>query len=87
MVPDLPTRYTCDEPLRHETRALLNNELKDRTQLKQLRKSLRAYGDVGLWELLIDLMQSDTEKHIRIFRFILSHGANQHGFRRIRHRH
>ena len=24
-----------------------------------------------MWELLIDLMRSDTAKHIRIFRFIL----------------
>lgn len=83
VVPDLPTKYSCDEPLRAQTRALLNHELKDRARLRRLRKGLRTYGDVALWELLIDLMGSDTEKHIRIFRFILSHGPNQHGFRRL----
>lgn len=83
VVPDLPTRYSCDEPLRTQTRALLNHELRDRAQLRRLRKGLRAYGDVALWELLIDLIGMDTEKHIRIFRFILSHRTNQHGFRRL----
>jgi bacterioferritin (cytochrome b1) len=83
MVPDIPTRYSCDEPLRTQTQELLNHELKDRVQLRRLRKGLRAYGHVAQWELLIDLMSSDTEKHIRILRFILSHGTNQHGFRRL----
>lgn len=82
VVPDLPPSYSCDEGLRTQTRALLNHELADRAQLRRLRKSLRAYGDVALWELLVDLMDSDTEKHIRIFRFILSYGTNQHGLRR-----
>jgi len=77
-VPNVSTKYLQDSTLRSETRALLEHELKDRAQLRRLRKRLRNYGHVALWELLIDLMEADTEKHIRIFRFILSNGARPH---------
>ena len=72
VVPPVPTRYRGDEALRSETRALLNHELRDRIQLRRLRRRLRTCGDVGMWELLIDLMRLDTDKHIRILRLILS---------------
>ncbi len=62
-------------PLVGETRALLRYELKDRTELRHLRRRLRSYGDVPLWGLLVDLMRSDTEKHIDIHRFILRHSS------------
>ncbi len=84
-VPELSARFTCDDVLQSETRALLNHELQDRTRLRKLRKSLGQYGDVALWDLLIDIMQSDTEKHIRILRFILDHGRNRR-FHRMFHR-
>jgi hypothetical protein len=60
-----------DGALRAETRALLGYELRDRTQLRRLRRRLRSYGEAPLWGLLVDLMRSDTEKHIDILRFIL----------------
>jgi hypothetical protein len=60
-----------DGALRAETRALLGHELRDRAQLRRLRKRLRSYGDAPLWGLLVDLMRSDTEKHVDILRFIL----------------
>jgi hypothetical protein len=60
-----------DQALVSESRALLAHELEDRKQLRRMRRRIREYGDVALWELLIDLMLSDTEKHIHIFRFIL----------------
>jgi len=60
-----------DAALRAETRALLGHELRDRTQLRRLRRRLRSYGDAPLWGLLVNLMRADTEKHIDILRFIL----------------
>jgi hypothetical protein len=80
VVPDFPMKYRCDEDLRSETQALLEHELRDRTKLRKLRRRLRTYGDVAMWELLIDLMRSDTDKHIRIFRLIL---ANETSPRRL----
>ena len=71
VVPAFPWKNRCDEDLRSETQALLEHELRDRTKLRRLRRRLRTYGDVTMWELLIDLMRLDTAKHIRIFRLIL----------------
>ena len=70
VVPVFP-RDGEDGALRAETRALLGHELRDRTQLRRLRKRLRSYNDAPVWGLLVDLMRSDTEKHIDILRFIL----------------
>ena len=72
LVPDFATTYRGNEALRLETQALLGHELRDRTQLRKLRRRLRTYGDVAMWELLIDLMRLDTDKHIRILHLILS---------------
>ncbi len=60
-----------DGALRAETRALLEHELRDRAHLRRLRRRLRSYGEAPLWGMLVDLMRSDTEKHIDILRFIL----------------
>src|ERR1019366_8617193 len=73
VVPHFATKSGGDETLRSETQALLGHELRDRTQLRRLRWRLRTHGEVAMWELLIDLMRLDTDKHIRILRAILSH--------------
>jgi bacterioferritin (cytochrome b1) len=70
VVPGFP-RDGDERALRAETRAFLGHELRDRIQLRRLRKRLRSYGDAPVWGLLVDLMGSDTEKHIHILRFIL----------------
>jgi bacterioferritin (cytochrome b1) len=70
VVPVFP-RDGNERALRAETRAFLGHELRDRIQLRRLRKRLRSYGDAPVWGLLVDLMRSDTEKHIDILRFIL----------------
>ena len=72
VVPPLPVTSQDGAALRSESQALLGIELRDRAQLRRLRRRLRSYGDVAMWELLIDLMRSDTEKHIHILRFILA---------------
>jgi hypothetical protein len=77
-----PVRFH-DEALRSETRALLRHELRDRTQLRRLRRRLRAYGDVASWQLLIDSMRLDTTKHIHILRFILDYEVRTRRFGRI----
>jgi hypothetical protein len=70
-LPSPPVRRSgSDRALRAETRALLRHERQDRRQLRRLGRRLRTYGDVPLWNLLIELMKYDTEKHVSILRFI-----------------
>jgi bacterioferritin (cytochrome b1) len=70
VVPVFP-RDGDERALRAETRVFLGHELRDRIQLRRLRRRLRSYGDAPVWGLLVDLMRADTEKHIDILRFIL----------------
>ena len=42
----------------------------DARHLKRLAKKLEPVRDTTLWQLLIRLMQADTDKHIQILRFI-----------------
>lgn len=42
----------------------------DARDLKRMRKHLRPARDVTLWPLLVELMEADTNKHLRILRFI-----------------
>jgi hypothetical protein len=86
VVPSLPARFRGDAAFRSETQNLLRHELRDRAQLRKLRRRLRTYGDVASWDLLIDLMRSDTAKHIRILRFLLSSDPSPSWFGRMLHR-
>jgi len=86
VVPHFPAKSGGDETLRSETQALLGHELRDRTQLRRLRRRLSTYGDVAMWELLVDLMRLDTDKHIRILRLILSNGTTPGRLDRMFHR-
>ena len=45
-------------------------ERQDARDLEHLAKSLEPVRDTTLWHLLATLMRADTEKHIRILRFI-----------------
>jgi rubrerythrin len=72
-VPEPPVTPTHDQELATATRALLEAERADHTELKRLRKELRAVADTTLWGLLIDLMLLDTDKHIRVLRFLTEH--------------
>jgi len=86
VVPSIPYRFRGDAAFRSETQTLLRHELRDRTQLRKLRRRLRTHGDVGSWDLLIDLMRSDTAKHIRILRFLFTGGTSPNRFGRMFHR-
>ena len=52
---------------------LLDNEERDIAELKRLKRELRDVKDTSLWELLVELMQRDTEKHIAILKFVRKH--------------
>lgn len=77
-LPNQPPRWRGpDRTLRAETRALLRHERRDRRQLRSLGRRLRTYGDVPLWNLLIELMRLDTEKHVSILSFIEKNDRKQ----------
>ena len=86
IVPALPFRFRGDAAFRSETQTLLRHELRDRTQLRKLGRRLRAHRDVASWDLLVDLMRSDTAKHIRILRFLLTGGNSPSWFGGVPHR-
>jgi hypothetical protein len=52
------------------TEQLLEAERADAAVLKQLAKKLKDVRKTTLWGLLLELMQDDTAKHIKILQFI-----------------
>ena len=52
------------------TERLLAAERADAKELKRLAKQLKDVRETTLWGLLVDLMQADTAKHIKILSFI-----------------
>jgi len=82
-VPSSP-RSVVDRDLLEATRSLLRHERRDRAQLRHMRRRLHRYTDAPMWNLLIDIMRSDTDKHIRILRFILRESSGRRfGLRRL----
>ncbi len=55
------------------TKRFLEREEEDMRELNQLRKELRVVQDTTLWDLLVDLMERDTDKHLAILRFVQNH--------------
>jgi hypothetical protein len=58
------------------TDRLLAAERADAKELKRLAKQLKEVRETTLWELLVDLMQDDTAKHIKILAFIRDRAEN-----------
>ena len=58
------------ERIKAVTERLLAVERADAKELKQFEKRLHEVKDTTLWALLVELMQADTAKHIRILSFI-----------------
>ena len=52
------------------TDQLLEAERADARDLKQLAKNMEDVRETTLWGLLLELMQDDTSKHIKILQFI-----------------
>lgn len=66
--PVTPTRDVAD--LRPLTAQLIALEEEDRVQLARLRKELRDVRDTTMWDLLVQIAERDTDKHLLILRFI-----------------
>lgn len=68
-LPYLDVHRGRDRALLEETRRFLAIERRDRAQLKHLAKSIRGSGG-ELEAFVVDLLRSDTERHVAILRFI-----------------
>ena len=55
------------------TEKLLQNERRDAVEMKRLRRELSDVKDTSIWDLLVDLMERDTQKHIAILTFVKKH--------------
>lgn len=74
--PEIPAMdfYKVDsEKMKEVTESLLANEMQDSRDLEILHKMVKVSKDATLWNLIVDIMQRDTEKHIAILRFIKHH--------------
>ena len=58
------------ESVMDATNRLLEVERSDAKELKRLAKEFEDFNETSLWGLLIELMRDDTDKHIKILRFI-----------------
>lgn len=75
LVPSLDLRSGAQSEIAEVLNRLLQTELKDKQELKRLRRKLRCVEDTTLWALLVELMQHDTAKHIAILKFARSHSS------------
>jgi hypothetical protein len=69
-IPSLHGLRADRDRIKAVTDRLLAAEQADAKQLKQLDKRLKEVRDTTLWALLVELMQADTAKHIKILSFI-----------------
>jgi hypothetical protein len=76
VIPRLDLRRANQSDLMRLTKKLLDNERADKKELRRLSKELRNFKDTTLWGLIVDLMMRDTEKHIAILEFILTHAED-----------
>jgi PPOX class probable F420-dependent enzyme len=71
-VPHLDLRRDSEQVLA-VTERLLQFEVDDNRDLRQIDQELRNAGEVPLWRLVTEVIQADNEKHQRILRFIREH--------------
>ena len=69
-IPSLRGLKADRERIMATTTRLLDVERADARELKQLAKKLKEMRETTLWGLLLELMQDDTAKHIKILEFI-----------------
>ncbi|MGH2684289.1 MAG: hypothetical protein ACRDJP_02350 [Actinomycetota bacterium] len=58
------------DALRAQTKALLDLERDDIKELRALRKQLGKVEDTSWWSVLVEVMEADNEKHIKLLEFI-----------------
>lgn len=68
-------RIGDDANLLRQTEQLLEFERADLKSLRDLAKELKPVRKTTLWSLLVEMMELDTEKHIRLLRFIADEAA------------
>jgi hypothetical protein len=68
----LPYIGRVDQPdeLIEVTDRLIRFEREDKRSLRQLRRELHEVRDTTLWDLVVDAMQRDTDKHLAILGFL-----------------
>ena len=59
--------------VRELSERLLEREKEDAAELKRLHRQLREVKDTSLWDLLVENMRRDTDKHIAVLEFVLRH--------------
>ena len=69
-IPSLQGLKADRERIMATTEQLLEAERADARELKRLAKKLKDVRETTLWALLLELMQDDTSKHIKILEFI-----------------
>jgi erythromycin esterase-like protein len=66
---DMPTHEDRGAILA-KTKHLLEVEREDAKELKALRREIDKVEDTAWWDILIEAMELDTKKHIKILEFI-----------------
>lgn len=72
-VPDLAGFGALPDKVVELTEQLLAREEQDAAELRHLRRQLRDVRDTTLWQVLVTMMELDTEKHAELLRFVRKH--------------
>jgi rubrerythrin len=72
-VPDMAGFGDMPQTVIELTGSLLAREEEDAAELRHLSRQLRDVRDTTLWQLLVKIMELDTEKHAEILRFVRKH--------------
>jgi rubrerythrin len=75
-VPDLSGFGELPAKVVELTEQLLAREEQDAGELRHLSRELRDVRDTTLWQLLVKVMELDTEKHAEILRFVRKHARS-----------
>jgi len=72
-VPDMAGFGDMPQKVVELTNSLLAREEEDAAELRMLSRQLRDVRDTTLWQLMVKIMELDTEKHAEILRFVRKH--------------
>jgi rubrerythrin len=79
-VPRLAQWGPLPERVVEATEHLLAEERADARELRQLEQRLKIVKDTTLWQLLVRLMEADTDKHITVLQFVREHARHPERF-------
>ena len=75
-VPDMAGFGDMPQKVVDLTDTLLAREEEDAAELRMLSRQLRDVRDTTLWQLLVKIMELDTEKHAEILSFVRKHAKH-----------